>query len=650
MEAPSWVHWIVAAGAGVAASVVGSRSEADLAQTPGPQDPGRVRIERPDDPPGIPAPRLSGLPRRAPVQRASFASFQVNVDANGANISGDAASEPSIAVDPTNPSRLAIGWRQFDTVSSNFRQAGWGHSQDGGRTWTFPGVLEPGVFRSDPVLDSDASGNFYYNSVSVVGNAYGCAVFKSTDHGVTWGPAVPAFGGDKAWMAIDRTASQGAGHVYTAWSVFANCCGNDTFSRSTDGAQSFSLPVPIPDRPIWGTLDVSTSGTLFVGGRSSQSYSVFVAARSSNAKNAGVTPSFDLSKSVDLGGSLVYYQGSGTPNPGGLLGQVELAVDRSSGPTAGYVYMLCSVDPPGPDPLDVHFVRSTDNGATWSTPVRVNDDPTNNGAWQWFGTMSVAPNGRIDVVWNDTRNTAQASLCELYGSSSTDGGASWSPSQPLSPVWNSHIGWPNQEKIGDYYDMVSDLVGADLAYSATFNGEQDVYHLRIGDYDCNQNGVGDALDIASGTSPDLNLNGIPDECECLAESYCQGAPNSAGPGASIGWTGSLSIAANAFDLTVSGCPPGKPGLFFYGLAQAYLPFGNGFLCVGGSTFRLGPAVITSPGGTAVRNLDFTVPPASAGPGQIGPFSNWSFQFWYRDPSAGGAGFNLSDALSVTFCP
>ena len=27
-----------------------------------------------------------------------------------------------------------------------------------------------------------------------------------------------------------------------------------------------------------------------------------------------------------------------------------------------------------------------------------------------------------------------------------------------------------------------------------------------------------------------------------------------------------------------------------------------------------------------------------------------FQFWYRNPSAGGAGFNLSDGLRVTFCP
>ncbi len=44
-----------------------------------------------------------------------FISYQVNVDANHQNIVGDAANEPSIAVDPTNSNKIAIGWRQFDS-------------------------------------------------------------------------------------------------------------------------------------------------------------------------------------------------------------------------------------------------------------------------------------------------------------------------------------------------------------------------------------------------------------------------------------------------------------------------------------------------------------------------------------------------------
>jgi hypothetical protein len=73
-------------------------------------------------------------------QFGSYASYQVNVDVNGNNIAGDAANEPSICVDPTNGNKMSIGWRQFDSVLSNFRQAGFAYTVNGGRTWIFPGV------------------------------------------------------------------------------------------------------------------------------------------------------------------------------------------------------------------------------------------------------------------------------------------------------------------------------------------------------------------------------------------------------------------------------------------------------------------------------------------------------------------------------
>src|SRR5262245_42361808 len=59
------------------------------------------------------------------VQVAGFASVQVNVNAQHQNVLNDAGNEPSIEVDPTAPLRMAIGWRQFDNIASNFRQAGW---------------------------------------------------------------------------------------------------------------------------------------------------------------------------------------------------------------------------------------------------------------------------------------------------------------------------------------------------------------------------------------------------------------------------------------------------------------------------------------------------------------------------------------------
>jgi hypothetical protein len=462
-----------------------------------------------EDPPGISARPRPGAPPEAPITFGAFSSVQVNVDAKGANIPGDAANEPSIAVDPIAPNRMAIGWRQFDTITSNFRQAGYAWSIDGGRTWT-ASVLDPGVFRSDPVLDFDATGVFYYSSLQT---DFTVDVYTSLDHGASWLAPVDAFGGDKQWLGVDRTSGIGAGHLYQFWNVFAGCCGDRIFTRSTDGAVSFEEPILMNPTPRRGALTVGPDGTAYFAGMDPSDASVFYAVRSADAQNAAVTPTFQ-SASVDLGGSLVRpVNDFGWPNPNGLNGQVWVAADHSLGPTAGYVYELCSVDPSGSDPMDVRFARSQNGGVTWSPSKRVNDDPLSAGSFQWFGTMAVAPGGRIDVVWNDTRDTGVPNESALFYSSSTDGGTTWSADQQLSPTWDSHVGFPNQNKIGDYYHMISDDVGAHLAWAATFHGEQDVYYLRIGDYDCNTNGVADSLDIANGTSPDVNENGIPDECE-----------------------------------------------------------------------------------------------------------------------------------------
>src|SRR3954469_11129605 len=95
-------------------------------------------------------------------QHGAFTSYQGNVNGNGQNITLDAANEPSIAIDPTNRNKMSIGWRQFDSVGSNFRQAGWGFTSNGGQSWTFSGVLQNNVFRSDPVLASNEVGAFFY--------------------------------------------------------------------------------------------------------------------------------------------------------------------------------------------------------------------------------------------------------------------------------------------------------------------------------------------------------------------------------------------------------------------------------------------------------------------------------------------------------
>src|SRR4029079_9290677 len=210
--------------------------------------------------------RLEKSPRMI-SQFGLFTSYQANVDAQGNKIVGDAANEPSIAVDPTNSNKITIGCRQFDNVASNFRQGGWGYTTDGGVHWTFPGVLEPGVFRSDPVLDSDEAGTFFYLSLlgSLCENMY-----RSTNGGQSWTELQPdgdAGGGDKQWFTIDKTNGPGHGFQYQAWDTSTcSTSGTAQFSRSTDGGITWMTPIGVPNQAEFGTLDVDTNGNLFIGG------------------------------------------------------------------------------------------------------------------------------------------------------------------------------------------------------------------------------------------------------------------------------------------------------------------------------------------------------------------------------------------------
>jgi len=451
-----------------------------------------------------------------PWERDEYRSIQVNVDGRGCNIIGDAANEPSIAVDATNPRKIVIGWRQFDSVLSDFRQAGWAYSHDGGHTWVFRGSLDPGVFGSDPVLAAGPAGEIYYFSISREESR----LFRSLDGGLTW-PAprqVHPWLADKPWMAVDLTSGPGRGNIYIA-------SYDNIFTRSVDGGYSFlpwirvegSDPKCARPQLDYPTLSVAPDGVLYIA-------AVGYVIRSSNAGFANEIPSFDCPVYLTVYGGFYMHFFFSAPNPDGLHGQMWIVTDHSNGPTRGNLYVGGLRFRP-PFELDLYFSRSTDLGRTWSKPIRVNDDSLDNGAWQWFGMISIAPNGRIDAVWNDTRNYLDApdrNFSELYYAYSTDAGATWSSNIPVSPVFDSHVGWPQQAKLGDYYHMVSDNLGVNVAYAATFNGEQDVYFLRIGPWDCNGNELDDTLDISELRSRDCNTNGVPDECEYRADANGDG--------------------------------------------------------------------------------------------------------------------------------
>lgn len=121
----------------------------------------------------------------------------------------------------------------------------------------------------------------------------------------------------------------------------------------------------------------------------------------------------------------------------------------------------------------------------------------------------------------------------------------------------------------------------------------------------------------------------------LGERYCTSGSNSSGQPAVISAYGSTVLADGEFCLRADGVPQ-QTGLFFYATNPVQIPFGNGFLCANGGIVR-GELVHPS-GGT----VSYAWPTTSLSAGTK------RFQYWFRDPAAGGGFFDTSDALAITF--
>ena len=124
-------------------------------------------------------------------------------------------------------------------------------------------------------------------------------------------------------------------------------------------------------------------------------------------------------------------------------------------------------------------------------------------------------------------------------------------------------------------------------------------------------------------------------------------PNSSGAGASIGWSGTTSVAADDLVLEVTGAPPNTVGIFFFGPDQVQVGLGNGFRCVGGAVRRLPIVGATASGAVRypIELMSTTLPTGAITAGET-----WNFQYWFRDVQGFPFRFSLSNGLRVPFTP
>jgi hypothetical protein len=174
--------------------------------------------------------------------------------------------------------------------------------------------------------------------------------------------------------------------------------------------------------------------------------------------------------------------------------EAGLAWDRSGGPHNGRVYLMYT-DRPDTSSADTDiYVRYSDNGgASWTSPVRVNDDTFGNGKSQFLPRIALdQTTGNIAVSFYDCRNSSGNNTVEVWASVSTDGGVTFSPNAKVSGGVSSALVSAISATGFDYGDYTGLAFNAGAFYPvwadnsnstgdnpAGANGNFDMYTARV---------------------------------------------------------------------------------------------------------------------------------------------------------------------------
>lgn len=365
--------------------------------------------------------------RRSPASQPSTVAAASNVRVNQ-DASGYDQNEFDLSSSPTNPLNLIGGGNDYRTGSV---KCGWYASQDGGLTWT-DGVLPETTFpyQGDPTVSHCADGSAIYVCLSFVGayQPHGLFSYRTTNGGLTWsGPSVVLQRqngfpfADKEWVWCDPTpSSPNANRAYVSWTDFGLTQSPILLRYSTNGGTTWSANVRVSDGSnVQGSvIATARDGTVYVAWSDANRVGFDRSTNGGQTFGADVFPS----SVVPIPNDPVFRRNSFP----------TMDVDRTTGPHQNTLYIAWS-DHRNGDP-DILLVRSTDGGATWSAPVRVNDDPLANGADQFFPWLSVDANGRVVVTFLDRRRSPGGRPYEVWGAISRDGGRTFDSNFLISDV------------------------------------------------------------------------------------------------------------------------------------------------------------------------------------------------------------------------
>lgn len=369
--------------------------------------------------------------------------------------------------------------------------SGTSYSTDGGATFT---EIQPAPFGTahgfnagDPlVVFNSKLGKFFAGDL--VGNCGGQGIgLWTSKNGKTWTAGACAHNGsfdDRPSMWSDNEPTSGTyGRMYVSYNDYTTTCGlgGCLFVTYSDDGVSWSTPKQLNTGTFFRNVQITGSprGAKLVGKNST----VFIASMDEGGGGSATRQNL-MFRSTNGGKTWTQvilgprFNPVGDQSCGGYFYQVNPIIrhmgwgEPAVGPNGVVHYDYAAAGTNG-DHGDIFYTRSTDNGKTWSKPIKLNTDKDAPNKTQWMPSLSATSDGTVTASWYDRRKAT--STCtnvgdkgcnyERVGRQSKTNGASWLADVTIS---TGLITQPSQDDPG----VVSCYAG-DYDYNTALNAADD---------------------------------------------------------------------------------------------------------------------------------------------------------------------------------
>lgn len=284
-------------------------------------------------------------------------------------------------------------------------------------------------------------------------------------------------GGDQPTVAVGPSDVAGQDAIWVVWNSGSAIRAIGTRSTGLGAITPFSgTGTVVPTGGQFGDIEVGPTGQVMVTDQSSVSSGpsnirisvdpdglgpllfeppVFVTTTKKNYPWINTNDVFGAA--VTVGTTNVGTFDAITPqNSRTVDAETDLSWDRSGGFYNGRVYLAYTEEVTNEsNNTDVMVRFSDNNGATWSAPVKVNDDATTRA--QFFQRVEVdQTTGTVALAWYDCRNDAAGTdavantEAEVYGATSFSGGTAFNVNEKISAGSSRAASFANGNEYGDY--------------------------------------------------------------------------------------------------------------------------------------------------------------------------------------------------------